>query len=110
MPHSFLINTRLRPINFHLSLFLLESADGHLVKSQQGLVRVLDEDILAIFHVPAHVNDRANNTPSVGKIEVHLLSEFTWIIAHDAENDVPVGSLGGRAGDETGYKVRKVGV
>jgi len=55
----------------------------------------------------AHIDDGANNTPSIREVEIHLVSEFAGLVSHDTENYVPVAILGIRTGDESlGESVR----
>jgi hypothetical protein len=48
-----------------LILIVVEAAGGDLVQPEDGLVRILDKDELALVAPEAHVGDGADNTPSV---------------------------------------------
>jgi len=67
---------------------------GDLVEPQESLIRVLDEDILAILHSTHHIDNRPDNTPSVREVQVHLLGEFARVVAYNAQNDMFVWGLG----------------
>lgn len=85
-----------------LLVVLVEAASGHLVQAEDGLVGVLDEDVLAVLlALEAHVGDGADDTPTVGEGQVHLVSEVAGLPADDAEDDVLVVGLGVGAGHET---------
>ena len=77
-----------------LSVALLKGTDRYFVQPQQALVWVFDEHILSFFHSTHHVYDRTYNSPSIGKIEVHLLCELAGVVAYDAEDDMFVGNFG----------------
>ena len=48
----------------------------------------LDQNVFTIRHDSAHVDDGTNNTPSVGKVQVHLVSELFWLVSRDTQNNV----------------------
>jgi hypothetical protein len=88
-------------LNRSLLDLLLESVLRNRVQSQHGLVRVLDEDILAIVHLEAHVSDGSDDTPAIVEVEGHLVSEVAGLVGEHAEDDVVVVVLGVGAGNET---------
>ncbi len=96
----FFIPTRLRPLNF-LPVLLLKRPHRHLIQSQQSLVGILYQDVLAIFHIPAHIDDGPDDTPAISEVEVHLLGEFARIVTDDPEDDMSIGDFGGSSGYET---------
>lgn len=73
----------------------------HRVEAENGLVGVLDQNVLAFVHLHAHVDDGADDTPSVVEVERHLRGEVTRLVGEDAEDDVVVVVLGVGAGDES---------
>ena len=99
-PPLFFIPTRLRPLNF-FAVLLLKSPHWNLIQSQQRLIRILHQDVLAILHAPAHVHDRPNDAPSISEVEIHLLGEFPRVITDDAEDDMSVRDLRRSSGYET---------
>lgn len=95
------------PANGFTILGLLKSARWDLVQPKHGSIGVLDKYVLALGHMHAHVDDGANNTPSIREVEIHLVSEFAGLVSDDTENYVPVAILGIRTGDESvGESVR----
>lgn len=92
----------------HILSIILETVGWDLVQSQHRLVGVLDQDVFAFLALQTHVGDRANDTPSVGKREIHLLGEVTRLPADNAENDVAVVGLGVSTGNESASKLVKV--
>lgn len=86
-------------------IVVVEAAGGYLVEAEDGLVGVLDQDVLALLAGEDHVGDGADDTPAVVEGEVHLVGEVAGLPADDAEDDVLVVGAGVGAGDET----RKVG-
>ncbi len=82
---------------------ILEAPGGNFIQSQDLLVRILDQDELAFFTLETHVSDGADDAPSVGQAQVHLLSEVAGLPAYDAENNVLVIGLGVCTGDESVY-------
>lgn len=92
--HLLLPIPRLRPLHFSLPVILLKRPRRHLIQPQQRLIRVLNKHILPLLHVPAHINNRPHDTPSISEIQVHLLSELAWVVAYDTEDDVLVGDFG----------------
>lgn len=44
---------------------VLEAASWDLVQSEDGLVRILDQDVLALISLQTHVNNGSDNTPSI---------------------------------------------
>ena len=70
MYHSFLYikHLLLSLLNFLNNLplsVILEATSRNLIQSQDLLVWVLDENVLALWALEAHISDRANDTPSV---------------------------------------------
>jgi len=84
-----------------LLLILVESGGGDLVEPKDGLVGVLDEYVLALRHLHAHVDDRADYAPAVVEVQVHLRGEVARLEGYDAEDGVAVVVLGVRTGDES---------
>lgn len=84
---------------------VLKGVHGNLVQAQHWLVGVLDEHVLALLTLQAHVGDRADNTPSVGERQVHLLCKVARLPAYDAENDVAIVRLGVGTRDESRYRL-----
>jgi hypothetical protein len=86
-----------------LVLIIVETASRHLVQTEDRLVGVLDEDELGILALAAetHVGNSANNTPTVGERQVHLVSEITGLPANNAQYDVLVIGAGSKTGDKT---------
>ena len=91
-------------LNFlnNLSLaIILKATSRHLVQSQNLLVGVLNQDILALVTLETHVGNRTHDTPAVREREIHLLREVAGLPAHDTEDHVAVVCLGVCAGDES---------
>ena len=84
-----------------LDVLLLEGVERHGVQAEKRLVRVLDEDVLALVHAEYHVDDSADNSPSVVEVECHLGGEVTGLVCKHTEDDVVVVVLGVGTGDET---------
>lgn len=84
---------------------VFETASRNLVQSQDLLIRVLDQDILALWSLETHISNRTNNTPAVGEREVHLGSKVARLPAYDAEDNVAVVGLGVGTGDESDFMV-----
>lgn len=84
-----------------LLVVVLEAAGGHAVQAEDGLVGVLDEDVLALLAVEDHVGDCSHDTPTVGEGQVHLVGEVARLPANDAQNDVLIVRAGVHTGDET---------
>lgn len=55
------------------------------------LVRVAHEDILALGLLEREVGDRADDTPSVGKVDVHLAGKVARFVPLRAEDRMPRG-------------------
>lgn len=94
----------------NLLLFLIvEAASRHLVQTEDRLVRVLDEDKLGILALATetHVGDGANNTPTIGEREVHLVSEIAGLPADNAQYDVLVIGAGSKTGNKTADRLAK---
>lgn len=49
----------------------------------------------------AHVDDGANDTPSIREVEIHLVSEFAGLVSDNTENYVTVVILGIRTRDKS---------
>ena len=60
------------------------------VKSREetNLVRVLDQDVLALGHLHAEICDRAHDTPTIGQRYVELCSKVCRADGRRAENSV----------------------
>lgn len=84
-----------------LLLLLIKGVERNLVQTKNLLVGVLDEHVLAVGHLHAHVDDGSHNTPSVVQVEVHLGGEIAGLEGNDAEDDVAVVVLGVGARNET---------
>lgn len=97
------IPTRLRSLYF-FPVILLKRPHWHFIQSQQSLVGIFDQNVLAIFHIPTHIDNGPDDAPAVSEVEIHLLGELARIVADDAEDDMSIGDLGGSSGDETGVK------
>ena len=97
------VPTRLSSFNF-LPVVLLKCPYGHLIQSEQCLIWILYQDVFAIFHVSAHIDDGPDDTPAVGEVEIHLLGEFARIVADDAEDDVSVRDFRRSSGYKTVIK------
>ena len=69
---------------------LLESVVRYRVQAKDRLIGVFDQDVLAIIHLQAHVDNGADNTPTVVEIEGHLSGEVTRLVGEDAEDDVVI--------------------
>lgn len=83
--HLLLINL----LNFALVLTILVQAVGrNFIQTEDGLVGVLDEDELAVLPLETHVDDGADNTPSVGQRQVHLVGEVSGLPADNPQDDV----------------------
>jgi hypothetical protein len=82
-------------------LILLESVCRDLVQANSGLVGVLDKNVLAVVLAHDHVDECADNGPTVVEIEVHLGSELAGLVAEHAEDDVVGVALGVDTGNET---------
>lgn len=91
-------------------VLLLERVHGDAVQAEHSLVGVLDEDVLALVHAQDHVDDGADNTPSVVEVERHLGSELAGLVGEHAEDDVVVVVLGVGTGDKSadGVSMRTV--
>lgn len=85
-------------------LILLESVCGDLVQADGGLVGVLDKNVLAVVLAHDHVDESADDGPSVVEVEVHLGSELAGLVAEHAENDVVGVALGVGTGNETAIR------
>jgi len=79
----------------------------HRVQAEKGLVRVLDKDVLALFHAEYHVDDSTDNSPSVVKVERHLSGKVTGLVGKNTEDDVVVVVLRVGTGYETGGLLAK---
>lgn len=92
-----------------LLLIIVEAASRHLVQTEDRLVRVLNEDKLGILALAAetHVGDSANNTPTVGERQVHLVSEIAGLPANNAQYDMLVIGAGGKTGNKTANRLAK---
>ena len=84
-----------------LDLFL-EGVVWDRVQAQDRLVRILDEHVLALVHLEAHVDDGADDAPAIVEVECHLVGEVARLVGEHAEDDVVVVGCGVGAGDETG--------
>jgi hypothetical protein len=73
------------------ALIVLECVRGHGVQPQDALVGILDKDELAIFFLHDHVDNGADNAPSVCQIEIHLGRKITRLVTQDSEDNVVVG-------------------
>lgn len=84
-------------------ILLLKAPRGNLVQTQDGLVRILDQDKLAFLFlaVETHVRNGTHDTPAVGQGQVHLVGEVAGFPANDAEDDVLVVEAGVDARDES---------
>jgi len=82
-------------------LILLKSFCGDRVQPDSRLVRVLDEDVLTVVFAHDHVDECADDGPTVVEVEVHLGGEFARLVAEHAEDDVVGVALGVGTGDET---------
>ena len=82
-------------------MVILKAASRNLVESQYLLVRVLDQNILSLWALEAHVSDCADDTPAVGEREVHLGGKVAGLPPDDAEDNVAVVGLGVRTRDES---------
>lgn len=82
-------------------LVLLEGVRRDLVQADGGLVWVLDEHVLAVLLAHDHVDEGADDGPTVVEVEVHLGSELAGLVAEHAENDVVGVALGVDTGNET---------
>ncbi len=97
------IPTRLRSLYF-FPILLLKRPHWHFIQSQQCLVGIFHQHVLAIFHIPTHIDNGPDDAPAVSEIEIHLLGELARIVADDAEDDMSVGDFGGSSGYETVIK------
>jgi len=88
-------------------LSFLEGTCRHLVQPQDGLVRVLDEHILAVVHLHAHVDDRPDDAPAVIQVQTHLVCELLGIEACHAQDHVTVAGFRICSGDEAIHKGSK---
>lgn len=73
-----------------------------LVQPENRLIRVLDEHILALGHMQTHVDDRADDTPAVGEVEIHLVGKLAGLVSDDAEDNVAICVFGVGPGDKAG--------
>ena len=73
----------------------------HRVKSKDRLVGVLNQDVLALIHLETHVDDSADNGPSVVEIKCHLVGEVAGLVSEDTEDDVVVVVLRVCSGNES---------
>ena len=60
-------------------------------KSGTHLVRVLEQDVLALRLLEAEVGDGADDSPSVGEVDVHLRRKVSWLVPLGAEDRVARG-------------------
>ena len=100
-----IISTRLRSFYF-FPVILLKRPHWHFIQSQQSLVWIFDQNVLAVFHVPTHIDNGPDDAPAVSEVEIHLLGELARIVADNAENDMSIGDFGGSSGHESVIKVR----
>lgn len=82
-------------------LILVEAADGDFVQTKDGLVGVFDEDKLALLALETHVGNGADDTPTVGEGQVHLVGEVAGFPADNAEDDVLIVGARVNTGDES---------
>jgi hypothetical protein len=73
----------------------------HRVESKDGLVRIFNQHVLALLHLEAHVDNSADDSPSVVEVECHLVGKVAGLVREDAENDVVVVVLGVCSGNES---------
>lgn len=81
-------------------VILLEALCGYLVQSKDGLIRILYEHEFALFAFEAHVGNGADDAPSVGERQVHLVGEVAGLPSNNAEDDVFVVGAGSHSRDE----------
>ncbi len=92
--------------NLTLALSLVFKASSrNFIQSQDLLIRILDEDVLALLTLETHINNGSDNTPTVREREVHLVGEVTGLPTDDAEDYVAIVGFGVRTGDEAGRGV-----
>jgi hypothetical protein len=84
-----------------LDILLLESVKRNLVQAEKRLVGVLDKHVLAFLHTQHHVDNGADDTPSVVEVERHLRGELAGLVGENTEDDVVVVVLGVGTRDET---------
>jgi hypothetical protein len=95
-----LLLTLLNLLN-NLLPIILKASSRNLIQSQNLLIRVLNKHVFAFVTLKTHISDRADDTPAIGELEVHLLCEVAGLPTDDAEDDVTVVGLGVCAGDES---------
>ena len=82
-------------------LVLLEGVCGDLVQANGRLVGVLDKDVLAVVLAHDHVDECADDGPTVVEVEVHLGGELAGLVAEHAKDNVVGVALGVGTGNET---------
>ena len=76
--------------NLVLLGFLLESVFWHRVEAKNRLVGVLNQHVLALLHLETHVDNSADDSPSIIEVERHLVSEVAGLVCENTEDDVVV--------------------
>jgi hypothetical protein len=84
-----------------VNLLFLKSVERHLVQAKQRLVGVLNQHVLALLHAKDHVDNGADNGPSVVEVKGHLRGKVAGLVCKHTEHDVVVVVLGVGTGDET---------
>lgn len=107
---SILQNFLLLGLNWHLDflIVLIQATDRHVVQAKDVLVGILDEDVLALILLQAHVGDCPHDTPAVGQLQVHLVGEVLGLPANNTKDDVSVVALGVDTGNKAGGRKKKV--
>src|SRR5690349_14276290 len=95
---------RLGILSLTLLVILLSLLKGRLrdrVETDDRLVGVLDEDILALWQLQGQVDNSLDNTPSVGHLQAHLRSKLLGTADLSSENSVAGSILGVGTRDES---------
>lgn len=81
---------------------LFKTTRRNLVEAENALVRILDEDKLAVLALQAHISDSPHDTPSIGQLKIHLVCEILGLPSYDTQDNVLVICLGVCAGYKSG--------
>ena len=76
-----------------VAVVVVEGVEGDRVEADDGLVRVLEEQVLALVEGEAEVDDVAEDPPGVRHLQVDLRRELARLLHVGAEDHVGVGLL-----------------
>ena len=100
--HLYLKTFLLLRLNWRLNflIVLVQATSWQVVQAKDVLVGILDEYVLALSLLQAHIGDCPHDTPAVGQLQVHLVGKVPWLPANNTKDDVSVVALGVHTGNE----------